>query len=461
MDKILLNYQLESHHKKLMEQYHKELLEIVPGISFEDAQKIFDKTISFRQSNVSSSGKIFEDYVQGMIEEYTKNYHPQYCIGNYVVDFMLGNPEDDISKQILISCKLTCRERYKQDSGLLSMKPKAYFLIVDSEDYPRNFVDNEFQKMFVISNRKGDKRLTFEDFENTLFGIFHKITFVDLCCGIGSFHYSLKNVHNNSECILANDILKCARETYKMNYHVEPSQDIRDTDYSKITADIVFSGNPCQSFSQIGKRDGLEDSRGDLFNYIIENVLGTRSFKIAVFENVEGLLTHDSGKTFSKIIKGIESKGYSVLYRKLLCSEFGIPQNRKRVFIICFRDDLEHDEEMLNRIIEKHRKTITLSEYLEKDFVRDTAFTIRCGGASSPIDSKQNWDGYYLKNGEEYRLKIDDMKKLQGFPNDFQLIGSKTECQRMLGNTIPTNLSEIVCEYVTEMLRLEMLIKSV
>ena len=287
-----------------------------------------------------------------------------------------------------------------------------------------------------------------------------QIKFIDLCCGIGSFHYSIKKINPNSKCILACDILKSARNTYKENYNLESLCDLKDIDYSKYEADIVFSGNPCQSFSNIGKRKGLEDSRGNLFLWIIENILGLKKYPCFVFENVYNLLKINEGKTFEELKTKIESYNY-------LVSDYGIPQNRKRIFIICIKKGFKNIEnvEVVENIFQEvknkyYNKNVKLNDFLKVDeefkFVRDIAFTIRCGGRRSPINSKQNWDGYYLENKEkeikEYRLTTSDMQTLQGFNKTFKLVGTETEKQRLLGNTIPTNLTFIICEVINKLI---------
>lgn len=307
-----------------------------------------------------------------------------------------------------------------------------------------------------------------------------QINFIDLCCGIGSFHYSIKKVNPDSKCILACDILKSARNTYKENYNLEPFCDLHDIDYSKYEAEVVFSGNPCQSFSNIRKRKGLNDSRGNLFLWIIENILGLKKYPCFVFENVYNLLKIgeirlkpdsnyfvEKGKIFETIKSKIESYNYLVWYKVLLASDYGIPQNRKRIFIICIKkgyrniNNVESVENIFQEVKTKYyNKNIKLNDFLKVDeefkFIRDIAFTIRCGGRRSPINSKQNWDGYYLENKEkeikEYRLTTEDMQKLQGFNESFKLIGSETEKQKLLGNTIPTNLTLLICEMVNKLI---------
>ena len=85
----------------------------------------------------------------------------------------------------------------------------------------------------------------------------------------------------------------------------------------------------------------------------------------------------------------------------------------------------------------------TLSEFFGKNFEKDIAYTIRCGGKNSPIGDKHNWDGYIVDD-EEYRLTKDDCKRLQGFDVDFKLCGNNKDQWKQLGNTIPTIFTEMI-----------------
>ena len=118
---------------------------------------------------------------------------------------------------------------------------------------------------------------------------------------------------------------------------------------------------------------------------------------------------------------------------------------RKRLFIIAVRSNIKVN---MDKIMDfkKYEKTMTLSKFFNKNFEKDTAYTIRCGGKRSPIRDKHNWDGYIV-DGEEYRLSIQDAKKLQGFDDDFYLSEEKKDKKntwRYLGNTIPTKFTELI-----------------
>lgn len=268
-----------------------------------------------------------------------------------------------------------------------------------------------------------------------------KVRFVDLFCGIGSFHYSFKKL--GFECVMASDIYKPAVENYKTNYGIEPQGDICKIDPASIPEyDILCAGFPCQPFSQAGHHKGFEDSRGTMFSQVMRFVKHNLP-KIVVLENVQALLTHDNGQSFTKIKEELESTGYTIKHKVLLCSDYGIPQMRKRLFIVGFRNesvsvcDLDDFFEL-----SVYNKRTTLKEYLGKNFKKEVAYTLRCGGKNSPIDDRHNWDGYMVDD-KEYRLSIEDGLKLQGF-EEYNLVGKKNEKWKMIGNTIPTIFTEII-----------------
>ena len=234
-----------------------------------------------------------------------------------------------------------------------------------------------------------------------------KVRFVDLFCGIGSFHYSFKKL--GFECVMASDIYKPAVENYKTNYGIKPQGDICKIDPASIPEyDILCAGFPCQPFSQAGHHKGFEDSRGTMFSQVMRFVKHNLP-KIVVLENVQALLTHDKGRSFTKIKEELENEGYEIKHKVLLCSDYGIPQMRKRLFIVGFRNETVSVRD-LDEFFElsAYNKRTTLKEYLGKNFKKEVAYTLRCGGKNSPIDDRHNWDGYMVDD-KEYRLSIEDL----------------------------------------------------
>lgn len=267
----------------------------------------------------------------------------------------------------------------------------------------------------------------------------NKIKYIDLFCGMGAFHYSFQKL--GFICVMASDIYKPAKENYEKNYGTRVLGDICDIDPSNIEAyDILCAGFPCQPFSQAGHHKGFEDSRGTMFSQVMRFVKANTP-KVVILENVQALLNHDKGKSFAKIKEDLETEGYTVVYKVLKCSDYGIPQMRKRLFIVGFKNiEVTNLDKFFD--LDQYKKTVTLSDYLGKNFKKDIAYTLRCGGKNSPIDDRHNWDGYWVDD-KEYRLTIEDGLKLQGF-NHYNFIGNKNEKWKMLGNTIPTIFTEIV-----------------
>lgn len=268
------------------------------------------------------------------------------------------------------------------------------------------------------------------------------LRFVDICCGIGSFHKSF--TQNGMECVLACDIDKTARETYMMNYGIQPLGDIYDIDVKDVPSfDILCAGFPCQPFSNAGKHQGFDDTRGTLFFKIMEWITFHKP-RFIVLENVPAIVSHDSGNTFKTICRCIREAGYSLETKVVRCSDYGIPQMRKRMLLVGTLDNLSKHN-ILD--FDRFKKTTTMSEYLGKPFEKTTAYTIRCGGRGSRLGNKHNWDAYIV-DGKEYRLTIEDGLRLQGFPPDFKLCGSIVKKWHQLGNTIPTIFTSMIAQNI-------------
>jgi DNA (cytosine-5)-methyltransferase 1 len=270
-----------------------------------------------------------------------------------------------------------------------------------------------------------------------------QLKYIDLFCGIGSFHHSFQKL--GWECVMACDIDKAAKETYEANYGLAPLGDITEIEPQNIPAyDILCAGFPCQPFSNCGQHKGFDDKRGTMFFNIMKFV-EQHNPSVLVLENVQGLLSHDGGKTFKRISEEIQAAGYTITYKVLKCSDYGLPQMRKRLIIVGVRNDtalVKHLDKLL--VLDEYKKEMTMSTLLGKNFEKNIAYTIRCGGKNSPIDDKHNWDGYYVDGDTEYRLTKEDCLKLQGFEPTFKLCGNNKDQWKQLGNTIPTIFTELI-----------------
>ena len=204
-----------------------------------------------------------------------------------------------------------------------------------------------------------------------------KLKFIDLFAGLGGirlgFEQACRNRGIETECVMTSEIKPYAIETLKYNHHHENFVgDIFKVKNEDIPSfDFLFGGFPCQPFSSSGKRNGFADTRGTLF-FEIERILKFHSPQGFILENVEGLVKHDLenkndeiGKTLKTILYKLEYElGYKVSWKVLDSVNFGVPQSRKRIFIVGTKQnkvDLENFEiskSILNDILEKNQSTL-------------------------------------------------------------------------------------------------------
>jgi DNA (cytosine-5)-methyltransferase 1 len=265
-----------------------------------------------------------------------------------------------------------------------------------------------------------------------------RFTFVDMFSGIGGFHVALSNL--DGTCLLASDIDPQANQTYELNFGLKPVGDI-----SKITSkdipefDVLCGGFPCQSFSNVGQKGGLEDPRGALI-FEVARILGEKQPKAFILENVRGLLSHDQGKTFKTIENLLEAAGYSVKWQVLVAKDYGLPQIRKRLFIVGVRADIKADFEFP---IKQDKLRYSLEEVMGGTVERDYAFTIRIGGRRSGINNRYNWDAYKV-NGKVRYITPEECKLLQGFPKNFKLTGTESLQYKQVGNSVPVSVVQAI-----------------
>jgi len=193
-----------------------------------------------------------------------------------------------------------------------------------------------------------------------------EIRFIDLFAGIGGtrigFERACKNLNIPCKCVFTSEIKKHALKTYEENFgnHIIHG-DITKIDTKEIPDfDILLGGFPCQAFSSAGKRKGFADTRGTLF-FEIERIIRNKKPQGFILENVEGLITHDRenpkdkfGRTFKTILKILEEDlKYKISYKVLNAKDFGLAQDRKRIFIVGTKNklvDLENFEKKQNRL---------------------------------------------------------------------------------------------------------------
>lgn len=166
--------------------------------------------------------------------------------------------------------------------------------------------------------------------------------FIDLFAGIGGFRIAMQNL--GGKCVFTSEWDKEAQKTYKVNFGEVPFGDITKQqikNYIPEEFDLLCAGFPCQAFSIAGKRGGFDDTRGTLF-FDVAEIIKKHKPKAIFLENVKGLRSHDKGKTLETILNVLRNDlGYYVPEPEIInAKNFGVPQNRERIYIVGFRQDL-------------------------------------------------------------------------------------------------------------------------
>lgn len=253
-------------------------------------------------------------------------------------------------------------------------------------------------------------------------------------------------------CVGYSEIDKYAIATYQSHFGGHRNYG----DATKINArelpdfDLLVGGFPCQAFSVAGKRKGFDDTRGTLF-FDIARILSEKRPRHLVLENVKGLLSHDSGKTFQTIIGVLTDLGYFVEWQVLNSKDFGVPQNRERVFIVGHLGG------------EPRRKVFPITGTAGQN-IQSTKYGIRqhhvvysreglsptLTSASDPKTTKSH-NGYHVPKLQPLskqaarirRLTPLECERLQGFPDNWT-VGSDTQRYKQCGNAVTVNVVEAV-----------------
>ena len=187
--------------------------------------------------------------------------------------------------------------------------------------------------------------------------------YIDLFCGIGGFHQVLQNLGHT--CVFASDKDKACCETYKENYNLEPAGDITKVKPGDISNfDILCAGFPCQPFSNAGKKMSLEDKRGGLFDKIME-IAAHHKPRFMFLENVKHILKVSDGQVIKYIEKQLDLHGYNLQRFGMSPHEYGIPQQRERIYFICIRKDIYKDPVVL-KYQKIERTQLDFRKYLDK-----------------------------------------------------------------------------------------------
>jgi DNA (cytosine-5)-methyltransferase 1 len=221
-----------------------------------------------------------------------------------------------------------------------------------------------------------------------------KYKFIDLCCGIGGFRIPFQK--NGYQCVFSSDIDKSCRDVYEQNFNEKVFGDLTKIDPKIIPDfDVLMAGFPCQPFSISGHHKGFEDTRGTLF-FDICRIIDKKKPRVVVLENVKHFINHDKKRTLRKVIKTLEKLNYNVTYKILNASNFNLPQNRERIFIIGSKKGF------FNFSLIKEKKSKSLEEFLDKkknyDYLKKNEYTLLDQKYIKQQDSGLIFVGYRNKN---------------------------------------------------------------
>jgi DNA (cytosine-5)-methyltransferase 1 len=304
-----------------------------------------------------------------------------------------------------------------------------------------------------------------------------KIKVIDLFAGIGGIRRGFENAvgKEDVECVMSSEWDKYAVETYISNY---PNEDIKG-DITKIDEkdvpdhDLLMAGFPCQPFSQAGLRKGFEDTRGTLF-FDILRILKKKKPKCFILENVKRLKTHDKGRTLETIISSLKEIGYTNVHIDILrARDFGLPQNRERVFIVGFlNENVEFNfpapivkKTNVGNILEKEvDEKYTISDKLwaghrrrkEKNKINGKGFGYGIFDENSlytnTISSRYYKDGSEIlirqENKNPRKITPREAARLQGFPDSFIIPVSDVQAYKQFGNSVSVNVIEAISKEI-------------
>lgn len=304
------------------------------------------------------------------------------------------------------------------------------------------------------------------------------LTFIDLFAGLGGFRLALESC--GAKCVYSNEWDRFAQEVYKNNFGETPDGDITKVDESSIpNHDILCAGFPCQAFSISGNQKGFEDSRGTLF-FDVARIIKAKRPKVVFMENVKNFATHDNGKTLQIVQNSLDALGYSFFQKIINAADFGIPQKRERLYMVCFRKDLSLSSFnfprslVLNKFVEDillNDESLVQDLYIgRKDVVYNNVQNdsyinkplrlgiVNKGGQGERIYSTKGIGitlsangggifaktGGYLVNGKPRKLHPRECARLMGFPDSYQLCKSNSQAYKQLGNSVVIDVLQYI-----------------
>ncbi len=306
--------------------------------------------------------------------------------------------------------------------------------------------------------------------------------FIDLFAGLGGFRLALESLGAN--CVYSSEIDSSVKEVYKINFNEMPDGDITKVNENEIPEhDILCAGFPCQAFSISGKKLGFNDARGTLF-FDVARIVKAKKPKVVFLENVKNFSTHDNGKTLKVVKSTMEEIGYDFNYSVLNSADYGLPQNRERIYMVCFRKDLKIQNFKFPEPIKltKHLEDFLLDEnsitnlselFIERDDLqlkktineKYSSRPIRVGmvnkgGQGERIYSPKgiaitfsangggvfSKTGGYLIDGKIRKLHPRECANIMGFPESFKIHEKRNQAYKHFGNSVVVDVLQIIAK---------------
>lgn len=312
-------------------------------------------------------------------------------------------------------------------------------------------------------------------------------TFIDLFAGLGGFRLALESF--GAKCVYSNEWDKPAQEVYAANFGDTPEGDITKVDEKLIPDhDILCAGFPCQAFSISGKQRGFEDSRGTLF-FDVARIVKEKKPKVVFMENVKNFASHDEGRTLQVVKATMEELGYTFYYKVLNAVDYGVPQKRERIYMVCFRNDL-------NVTTFKYPKPFKLTRHVEDFLLDDEAMVkklyvsrpdtyyngvedntysdksirlgiVNKGGQGERIYSTKGIaitlsaygggvfakTGGYLVNGKPRKLHPRECARIMGYPDTYIMAKNTNQAYKQFGNSVVIDVLQYITEEIANSLR--------
>jgi DNA (cytosine-5)-methyltransferase 1 len=303
-------------------------------------------------------------------------------------------------------------------------------------------------------------------------------TFIDLFAGIGGIRLGFEKF--KGECVFTSEWDKYSQITYQVNFGDEPNGDITKTDVKDIPKhDILLGGFPCQPFSNAGLKQGFNDTRGTLF-FDVARIIEHRRPAMLLLENVKGFVNHDKGRTMKIVTETLEELGYNVFYKVLNARDFGIPQNRERIYIVGINkkklgsigfkfpeptykptkvgDILESKVDdkytLSNKLWQGHKRR--LKEHRAKGNGFGYSLFDQNSRYTSTISARYYKDGSEIlieqKNKNPRKLTPREAARLQGFPESFKIPVSDTQAYRQFGNSVAVPVISAIAKEMVKVL---------